>query len=748
MFYDPGERDNCKSTVAYSGNEITWEDLNALSGNDRLKLLVRNYGEFAMELQKYYGVPWEMPFAVMVLESNVGTDKNSVSYRIEQAGYYNLMGLTDGYGEDHYKNQSYSGLAVGQNTFSGYDSISQMLLGFFIFHARNGHKPDTSYDAGLKLLKPEDYKLREAIADFMDSYCGNAEEGEYCSVGAGIYEIIRTGEGTNYTGLLDVVNEMGWKNSEELAKSENIQPGGIATERWGWGDIRSQIWEAYGEAGLPTDEASKFGAITTTLDSGRLTAEVGGSSVLHSPTHEWLDSAGLEGYIKDPVDVKAHVDINTVQNGQYTNFAGDAGNGSGLPGFIVLHLTSASNFGARSWTNYCSTSAGGYCPPHFTIDAKGHEVFQHYPLSHPSAAVSNRIDSPDGSVFYADKYGIQIEIVGHGGTRGETCIPDSCDAEYSYINFSDDEWNYVAKVLMAISKETGIPLTSSVKWVDDYREAFDVRLSVEDIKSYIGVLGHEHINGKWDPLNVWKYIKEALNRTNYSYTPSTTVLCRPSGTSGIRVSLDSESDGGYTKDNMTYYWQEYAPSWSDTVLVSTSCRSARIGNPVATIGTDGCGYSAAAMVITALSGTKFTPLDAYNVAKSQNATAFISGCAVGEDGTSGGTYSQVAPAIVNGSNLGLKVESYTDNSLFTEAYINSLLEDGKMVLMTVGAEVNDKLTTGAHWVAIRRKTASGKWQIFSSSRYPDATVNDMEFDPSIIIQAHINHRSYWHVVSR
>ena len=270
LFYEPD--DECESTVKYSGDELTWEDLNPLEGNDRLKLVVETYGEYAMQLQKYYGVPWEMPFAQMVFESQVGADhtEESVSYKIEQAGYFNMLGLTGGNGVDHYKSQSYPGYetidSLGDfHNFAGYDSISKMLLGYTIYHVRNGNMPDEAYDKGLKMLSPDDYRLKEAIPALMYSYCpGGCYQNE-------IWSIIRSGD-TPWTGLLDVVKEKGWKNSEELAKEWNIQPGGIATEKWGWGDIREQIWEEYGENGLPTEAATKFGAAVSTLQSGKVLA--------------------------------------------------------------------------------------------------------------------------------------------------------------------------------------------------------------------------------------------------------------------------------------------------------------------------------------------------------------------------------------------------------------------------------------------------------------------------------------------
>ena len=221
---------------------------------------------------------------------------------------------------------------------------------------------------------------------------------------------------------------------------------------------------------------------------------------------------------------------------------------------------------------------------------------------------------------------------------------------------------------------------------------------------------------------------------------------------GVKVgncftSLDP-SEGGCTEDGMTYYWAAGNSTWSNVALVGDSCRNGNKNGPVATIGTDGCGYSATAMVVTALSGTLFTPLDAYNAAKAQSPTAFVSGCSVSGGGVSQGTDPAVVSTIVNGSNTQLKVEYHGDNSDFNEPYISNALREGKMIIMSVGGEVNEALSYAPHWVAIRAITDSNKWLIFSSSRYPNDQINNTEFDPEVVIQAHVNHRSYWYVVSR
>lgn len=745
----PQPKDECAvSTTTFRGDEITWEDLMPLTGNDRLKLLVETYGEYAMDLQRTYGVPWEMPFAVMVYESGVGTDTSSVSYLVQQAGYYNMMGLTDPVpGKtaedeiDHYRVQGGSGGVCFRNqTYTechvGYDSISKMLLGYAIYHARSGYEPERSYDAGLKLLEPNNYRLGEAILRLMETYC---EGGCYRNE---IMGMIRPGGNTGgWTGLLDVVREKGWKNSEELARDENIQPGGTATAQWGWGDIRQKVWQAYGEGGLPDNLASNHLTSVSTSKSGAASATVGSFS-LHSPSNPWLDGAGLEGFtISKALNSKLngmHVDTAAMVEGTdtYKPFAPDAGGGSGLPGAIVLHWTAASDFSGDPVT-FCGDTGVYICPPHFTVDVKNRKIWQHFPLSSPSAAVG---EGSDGTAW--DAYVIQIEVVGHGGTGA--CIAGSCSDAYNIYNFSAEDWDYLAKLLVKISDETGIPLQSDLAW--DESESQRTILDPAGMRQYVGVMGHIHVDGypsgsghsatnaynKNDPGKMWQLLVPALERVGYVYNSQPSGTCSTARTIGSCFALP-ESDGGCTEDGMTYYWQNNGgkASWSSVQMLGCS-RS--------TIGSAGCGYASLAGVMTALTGEKITPLDVFNYAKRSSPTAYYV-CGAG-------TLPELIPGVINNSGTGLKVESHGSNQDFTRENINRYLREGKMLVFSVGAEVNQVFTGGSHWIAVRALTPNGKWKIFQTAPRPDHTANDVEYDPQVVIEAHVNHRSYWYVVSR
>ena len=228
-----------------------------------------------------------------------------------------------------------------------------------------------------------------------------------------------------------------------------------------------------------------------------------------------------------------------------------------------------------------------------------------------------------------------------------------------------------------------------------------------------------------------------MQRLNYSYASSSSAsFCNSDYLiRGSCFALNSEKDGGCTEDGYTYYWQGGGSSWSS--ILTPGCDS---DTSQSTIAYCGCGYASTAMVITALSGKKVTPSDAYNLALKRHSRGFM---------TSTGTAPEVVRAIIEESGTNLQIEYHGNNREFTAENISNLLRQGKMILLTVGAETGDStFTGGAHWIAIRGITSTGKWKVFSSSKRPSEKVNDMEFDPQVVINTHIHHRGYWYVISR
>lgn len=287
LFYCPGASTSLCSGASYGG-EITWDDLDRCAATDvgcRIGKLLDAYALFAMNLQRWYGVPWELPFAVMITESGAGTEATPdyPNQKAKSKGYYNMMGLTwdKWFGEtEHYEVEHepfYICLSEDEkcqgNNFSYYDSISKMMLGFVIYHLRAGPEKNPAALDGLKQLEPNseyENKLRDSIDKMLQSYCyvETVDGKKSACYTDEVMDIIR-GDGGKYnnTTIQDKMKEHGWKNSTELAISENLPAGGyVSTDEFvqengwgGWTDIREGAWESYGELGLPVDVAGGLG---------------------------------------------------------------------------------------------------------------------------------------------------------------------------------------------------------------------------------------------------------------------------------------------------------------------------------------------------------------------------------------------------------------------------------------------------------------------------------------------------------
>jgi hypothetical protein len=140
-------------------------------------------------------------------------------------------------------------------------------------------------------------------------------------------------------------------------------------------------------------------------------------------------------------------------------------------------------------------------PAHFTISPRDKKGRQHFSINKPSLSIAG-----DDS-----KAGIQIEIVGFSDTVGQ----QHTDSDYFLPNFTEEDWDYLALVLIAISKETGIPLTSSVKWTKDGTS----RLTNKEFNEYSGILGHQHAPNETvpdefhiDPGPLWDDLSAAIER--------------------------------------------------------------------------------------------------------------------------------------------------------------------------------------------------------------------------------------------
>lgn len=214
----------------------------------------------------------------------------------------------------------------------------------------------------------------------------------------------------------------------------------------------------------------------------------------------WLVEESMEGAVKQDVNGKTDLGEAVSPIGSYTT-------SDGKPDKILLHNTQELGEG------YNVYPAGNKFPAHFTIDLRNKKVWQHFSIYQPSLAVATY-----------DKSGpIQIEIIGYtkratkksDGTF-EYTEPAGYKSEWDLFNFKDEDWDYLAKLLLAISEETGIPLTSSVEWTPGTKNG----LSREQFLNYKGVLGHMHTpdNGSEDPSDIWQYVEAAINRQSNKCT--------------------------------------------------------------------------------------------------------------------------------------------------------------------------------------------------------------------------------------
>lgn len=160
-------------------------------------------------------------------------------------------------------------------------------------------------------------------------------------------------------------------------------------------------------------------------------------------------------------------------------------------------------------------------------------------------------------------------------------------------------------------------------------------------------------------------------------------------------------------DGMTIYNQE-DPRWADEVYGTTAD-----GSP-ATIFTSGCGPTAMATIITALTSKKVTPSETTAYAKSQN--MYVPG-----EG------SNHAVAQVVAENWGLKVKDLPHDV----EKINTELRAGGMIITSgTGAA---PFTSAGHYIAIRGVTDDGKWLIADSNGSKGQENSKIGWDPVAIL---------------
>lgn len=379
----------------------------------------------------------------------------------------------------------------------------------------------------------------------------------------------------------------------------------------------------------------------------------------------WVTS-GIEGYKREevignytPGDSEHLKDFKTKNPKDGTTFG---------PNKITLHNTEGGDGGGTS--GLVLYGQNGF-PAHFTINLKSKTVFQHHPITKPA----NSIASYDYSA------GVQIEIIGFsskGHENDDWYILDKA-------KFTKEEWAYLAKLLVAIGQETGIPMDTSVDWENPQRLA-----AGEDFDSYNGILAHMHTpapNDHTDTGNIWPMLKEALDSIQAS---TNTGFC-------------GAQEKAWSGDDFPW-WDQCDEKWANTDYggCGTTCSS-------------GCGVTSFAMMATALTGKEHLPDEVTKVAGSKG----LHVCGAGSSWTL---------PLVLAPEYGLEAENIDGASI---DQINAKLRSGYMI-WTCGNGSNP-FTRGGHCIGIRGITNDGKW-LLADSNGEKGRVNSMEteWDPSSV----------------
>lgn len=181
------------------------------SGYEKLKNVVRQYGEYAMQLQKQYGSPWELIFAQMQKESQTGEDPVSIAASVGKLGYYNWLGITSPKGKIGDTEPYIDSNGRAWAMFSSIESMMNAWAGPAVL--RNGH-----YDSAFGYTDPSNYSLDDFINTMIPIYAPPVEN----DTNLYIQQVKSLINGP----IAEVRQEMGWPTSAEYAKMESIPIGG------------------------------------------------------------------------------------------------------------------------------------------------------------------------------------------------------------------------------------------------------------------------------------------------------------------------------------------------------------------------------------------------------------------------------------------------------------------------------------------------------------------------------------------
>ena len=233
-YYDPTNCLTDNSSGSYPGGDILSEDI-----MERLREAVEKYGELAMEMQRKYGVPWDVVFAQMVHESQMGTAGVAVN-----GADNNWLGIKGSGDAGSY--------AASTGNFAKYTSIAGSI------EAWAGSKVLRSgfYDSVFHHLNPNSYNLEGFLEDMIMIYAPPSDNND-------VPLYVKTTLSYINGPIKEIADSKNWPNSKELAKKENIAIGG-----------QTPIGMSVGDSGNGSSSSGSAGS-SSSGSVGRNNGEVG-----------------------------------------------------------------------------------------------------------------------------------------------------------------------------------------------------------------------------------------------------------------------------------------------------------------------------------------------------------------------------------------------------------------------------------------------------------------------------------------
>lgn len=162
-------------------------------------------------------------------------------------------------------------------------------------------------------------------------------------------------------------------------------------------------------------------------------------------------------------------------------------------------------------------------------------------------------------------------------------------------------------------------------------------------------------------------------------------------------------------------YNQLDPQWKNNEF----CGSDSSGKSCSTIGESGCGPSAMAMIITALTSQTITPSDTVSYAN-QLGNIYVPGA---------GSSFTIASKLAD--HWGLKTKKLSDNQSTIVTDINSSLRGGALIIVAGGGP--SPFTSGGHFIVIRGVKEDNKWMIADSNGQAGIRNSSKEWDPNQII---------------